>query len=236
MRTDASTSYSPVMSLRDILRDLSAKHSLIQMHTELLSMMKEEYAALKEFFAPSEQEQKSKTKPKQKKGAVEEPAVVASSAVKEKEQEKEHEKEKEKEQSQTTESLRVIANTKIRIVKKEALPEPEPKPEPKPASQEQQKEQEHEKEQTQTSKDLKAWQKEQEQKKLAQLTAQGVNPETLLTVDSIKKWIIDEKRTFAYVAREYLGMPESKVADFARKHNVKSTISKNRAIIAAKKH
>jgi hypothetical protein len=206
------------MSLRDILRDLSAKHSLIQMHTELLSMMKEEYAALKEFFAPSEQDQdqdqKSKSKPKQKKGAVEEPAVDASPAAKEKE------KEKEQEQAQTTESLRVIANTKIRIVKKEALPEPEP------ASQEQ----------TQTSKDLKAWQKDQEQKKLAQLTAQGVNPETLLTIDSIKKWILDEKRTFAYVAREYLGMPESKVADFARKHNVKSTISKNRAIIAAKKH
>ena len=212
------------MSLRDILRDLSAKHSLIQMHTELLSMMKEEYAALKEFFAPSnqEQEKEQKSKPKQKRGVVEEPAVEASPAVKEQEKEKEQEQD----QSQTTESLRVIANTKIRIVKKEALPEPEPKP----ASQEQ------EKEQTQTSKDLKAWQKDQEQKKLAQLTAQGVNPETLLTVDSIKKWILDEKRTFAYVAREYLGMPESKVADFARKHNVKSTISKNRAIIAAKKH
>ena len=218
------------MSLRDILRDLSAKHSLIQMHTELLSMMKEEYAALKEFFAPSnqEQEKEQKSKPKQKRGVVEEPAVEASPAVKEQEKEKEQEQD----QSQTTESLRVIANTKIRIVKKEALPEPEPKP----ASQEQEQQKEQEKEQTQTSKDLKAWQKEQEQKKLAQLTAQGVNPETLLTVDSIKKWILDEKRTFAYVAREYLGMPESKVADFARKHNVKSTISKNRAIIAAKKH
>ena len=221
MRIDASTSYSPVMSLRDILRDLSAKHSLIQMHTELLSMMKEEYAALKEFFAPSnqEQEKEQKSKPKQKRGVVEEPAVDASPSVA-------SPAPKEQDQPQTTESLRVIANTKIRIVKKEALPEPEPKPET----------QEQEKEQTQTSKDLKAWQKEQEQKKLAQLTAQGVNPETLLTVDSIKKWILDEKRTFAYVAREYLGMPESKVADFARKHNVKSTISKNRAIIAAKKH
>jgi hypothetical protein len=213
------------MSLRDILRDLSAKHSLIQMHTELLSMMKEEYAALKEFFAPSQQEQEQKSKPKQKKGAVEEPVVVASPSVA---SPAVKEQEKEKEQAQTTESLRVIANTKIRIVKKEALPEPEPEI--------QEESQEQKQEQTQTSKDLKAWQKEQEQKKLAQLTAQGVNPETLLTVDSIKKWILDEKRTFAYVAREYLGMPESKVADFARKHNVKSTISKNRAIIAAKKH
>jgi hypothetical protein len=192
------------MSLRDILRDLSAKHSLVEMHKELLSMMKEEYEALKEFFAPAPAQDKKKKAP-----------ALAPAPPKEEDQEKE-----DQEHDQTTESLRVIANTKIRIVKKEALPQPE-------VSQEGQ---------TQSSKDLKAWQKEQEQKKLAQLTAQGIDPESLLTVESIKKWILDEKRTFAYVAREYLGMPESKVADFARKHNVKSTISKNRAIIAAKKH
>ena len=213
MRTHGSTRYSPAMSLRDILRDLSAKHSLVQMHKEILSMMKEEYDALKEFFEPAPAPQAKKKAPAAAPAAaassITSPAAAPSAA-------------KEEEQQQTTESLRVIANTKIRIVKKEALPE---------VSQTQEELQIQP-----SSKDLKAWQKEQEQKKLAQLTAQGIDPETLLTVDSIKKWILDEKRTFAYVAREYLGMPESKVADFARKHNVKSTISKNRAIIAAKKH
>ncbi len=85
-----------------------------------------------------------------------------------------------------------------------------------------------------TSKDLKAWQKEQEAKKLAELTAQGIVPETLLTAQNIKKWIEDEHRTFAYVAREYVGMPEAKVADFAKEHGINSTISKKRAILSAK--
>ena len=85
-----------------------------------------------------------------------------------------------------------------------------------------------------TSKDLKAWQKEQETKKLAELTAQGIVPETLLTAQNIKKWIEDEHRTFAYVAREYVGMPEAKVADFAKEHGINSTISKKRAILSAK--
>lgn len=217
MRTHGSTRYSPAMSLRDILRDLSAKHSLVQMHTELLSMMKEEYDALKQFFEPVPAPQGKKKAAAAAPSSLTSPAAApAPSSL------TSPSAPKEEEQQQTTESLRVIANTKIRIVKKEALPEIS---------------QTEEEMQTQpTSKDLKAWQKEQEQKKLAQLTAQGIDPETLLTVDTIKKWILDEKRTFAYVAREYLGMPESKVADFARKHNVKSTISKNRAIIAAKKH
>jgi hypothetical protein len=85
------------------------------------------------------------------------------------------------------------------------------------------------------SKDLKAWQKEQEAKKLAELTAAGIVPESLLTAENIKRWIEMEHRTFAYVAREYVGMPEAKVADFAKEHGVKSTISKKRAILSAKK-
>jgi hypothetical protein len=181
------------------------------MHTELLSLMKEEYIALKQFFEPSEQIDKKQRADKKSKPQVVQP-----------------EKEKEQEKEQKPETVRLIANTKIRIVKQATEP---------PVSLAAVEEiKENSQGQTQSSKDLKAWQKEQEQKKLAELTAQGIDPETLLTVDSIKKWILDEKRTFAYAAREYLGMPESKVADFARKHNVKSTISKNRAIIAAKKH
>jgi len=84
------------------------------------------------------------------------------------------------------------------------------------------------------SKDLKAWQKEQEAKKLAELTAASTLPESLLTPESIKRWVEDEGRTFAYVAREYVGLPEATVADFAKSHGVKSKISKSRAILSAK--
>jgi hypothetical protein len=166
-------------------------------------MMKEEYAALKEFFAPDV-----------KRGRKVKDVVVeqATEQVPEQVPEQTH---------------RIIANTKIRIIKRET-----------PSVQEENQEKEQVQEEIQrpvaSSKDLKAWQKEQEQKKLAELSAKGIKSESLLTVESVKRWIEDEQRTFAYVAREYLGMPESKVADFAREHGIKSTISKKRAILAAK--
>jgi len=88
-------------------------------------------------------------------------------------------------------------------------------------------------EQHSDSKDLKKWQKEQEQKKLAELTAKGIDPHTLLTVENLRKWILEDSKTFAYVSREYLGLPEAKVAEFGNKHDIKSKITQKRAVIAA---
>ena len=200
------------MSLRDILRELSSKHSLMQIHTELLAMMTEEYAALKEFFAPD-------VKRGKKKGPVPEEREQAEQA------EQAHEQAPEQAPEQAEQAPRLIANTKIRIIKKDTSDSSAPANSFTPAANSVS---------AVAVPNLKAWQKEQELKKLAELTAKGVNPENLLTVESIKKWIEDEQRTFAYVAREHLGMPESKVADFAREHGIKSTITKKRAILAAK--
>lgn len=196
------------MSLRDILRELSSKHSLMQIHTELLAMMTEEYAALKEFFAPD-------VKRGKKKGPVPEEREQAEQA---------HEQAGQT-PGQAEQAPRLIANTKIRIIKKDTSDSSAPANSFTPAANSVS---------AVAAPNLKAWQKEQELKKLAELTAKGVNPENLLTVESIKRWIEDEQRTFAYVAREHLGMPESKVADFAREHGIKSTITKKRAILAAK--
>jgi hypothetical protein len=111
-------------------------------------------------------------------------------------------------------STKFLANTKIRIIKDAGSPEPVSS--------------------KMSSKDLKAWQKEQELKKLAELTSAGITPESLLTAESIKRWIDEEGRTFAYVAREFVGLPEATVAEFAKGHGVKSKISKARAILSAK--
>ena len=83
------------------------------------------------------------------------------------------------------------------------------------------------------SKKMKLWQKEQEQKKLAELQAAGVVPESLLTVDNVRQWVVKEAKTYAYVAREYLGMPEAKVAEFGKKNGILSQMSKKRAVVAA---
>jgi hypothetical protein len=200
------------MSLRDILKDLSAKHSYIDLHKELLGLMKEEYAALKDFFTEKQKRAPRKGQPQEQPQPQE--------------QQQTQPQPQEQQQTQTQEPelperQKLIANTKIRIIKTSPVPTvtvPELVPQEKL-----------------NSKDLKAWQKEQEAKKLAELTAGGIVPESLLTAENIKRWIEVEHRTFAYVAREYVGMPEAKVADFAKEHGVKSTISKKRAILSAKK-
>jgi hypothetical protein len=187
--------------LIDSLKELAAKHSFMKVHTELLALMKEEYAALKGFFDAGAEAPK-------RKRIVEVPVPVAV---------------------EEEIPAKVLANTKIRIIKKAPPPPsaPPPSAEPKDVPPQEPKVR-------MDSRELKAWQKEQEGKKLAELTAAGINPETLLTAESIKRWIEDEGRTFAYVAREYVGLPEATVADFAKGHGVKSKISKSRAILSAK--
>ena len=191
------------MSIRETLKDLASKHSYVELHGELLSLMKEEYAALKGFFAEPEPQE-----PKKRRGRKVQPEPQVEAET--------------EETLPLPENIKVLANTKIRIIKKS--PEPAEPAEPAELAEPSRM----------NSKDLKAWQKEQEGKKLAELQKAGVLPESLLTAENIKKWIEEEKRTFAFVAREYLGLPEARVAEFAKEHGVKSSISKKRAILSAK--
>ena len=85
-------------------------------------------------------------------------------------------------------------------------------------------------------KDIKKWQKEQEDKKKRELDAQGINPASLLTKENLQKWIVDEKKTFAAVARDYVGLPDSMVSSAAKSYGIQSETSKRRAIIAASRH
>jgi len=82
-------------------------------------------------------------------------------------------------------------------------------------------------------KDLKKWQKEQEEKKKRELDAQGINPASLLTKENLQRWIVDEKKTYAAVAREYVGLPDSMVASSAKSFGIQSDTTRKRALIAA---
>jgi len=84
-------------------------------------------------------------------------------------------------------------------------------------------------------KDIKRWQKEQEDIKKRELDAKGINPASLLTKENLQKWIIDEKKTFAAVARDYVGLPDSMVSSAAKSYGIQSETSKRRALIAASK-
>lgn len=84
-------------------------------------------------------------------------------------------------------------------------------------------------------KDIKKWQKEQEDMKGNELRANGINPLSLLTEGNMRKWVVEEKKTFAAIAREYVGLPDSVIASEAKKYGLQSDIAKRRAAIIGSK-
>ncbi len=82
----------------------------------------------------------------------------------------------------------------------------------------------------------KQHQQEAEKKKRAELDAQGITAESLLTEANLRKWVEDEGRTYSYIARNYVGCPDTLVSSVAKKFGLKSKISKRRIMtIAASK-
>lgn len=85
------------------------------------------------------------------------------------------------------------------------------------------------------SKQWKAEQKAAELKKRAELDAQGIfSVESLLTKENLEKWILQEHRTYAYIAREYVGCPEALVSETARAYGIQSENYIRRKLIIAK--
>ena len=117
-------------------------------------------------------------------------------------------------------------DAKVRVVKK-GLDSPAPAPAPSAPT--------HHESGLTDPKDLKKWQKEQEEKKKRELDAQGINPASLLTKENLQRWIVEEKKTYAAVAREYVGLPDSMVASSAKSFGIQSDTTKKRAMIAASK-
>jgi hypothetical protein len=84
-------------------------------------------------------------------------------------------------------------------------------------------------------KEIKAWQKQMEEKKRLENEAKGIIPKELLTKENLQKWIVEENKTFSYIAREYVGCKDSEVSLAAKFYNIEST-RKNVMIQGAKKH
>jgi hypothetical protein len=82
----------------------------------------------------------------------------------------------------------------------------------------------------------KQQQQDAEKKKRAELDTQGITAESLLTEANLRKWVEDEGRTYSYIARNYVGCPDTLVSSVAKKFGLKSKISKRRIMtIAASK-
>jgi hypothetical protein len=213
--------------LRQNLQELIAIHGTGKVYAELYGKMKEEYEFLREFF--SDEKAPRAVAPKKK--------VVKSTTVPTTTQD-----------SDTTDmSASALRDAKIRIVKKEvAAVEPDPL-ELFPPAVENEEDNEEESEVAavglpaskpptfKNPKEAKAWQKEQETKKKAELSESGIEPHSLLTKENLERWIIQDSRTYAYIAREYVGLPEAMVSETAKAFGIQTEASKKRNEMIKKK-
>ena len=72
-------------------------------------------------------------------------------------------------------------------------------------------------------KEMKEWQRAEEEKKKKENESKGIKKETLLTKENLKKWIEEEGRTFCYISREYVGCKDSEVSAAAKLFGIDTT-------------
>lgn len=215
-----------VSDLKYSLRSLITSSSMEAVYTSLTQIMKEDYEFLQKFYtapaaaaspAPPAHTTVLKKKVAKKSTPVAAVAAVPSAPVQE-----------------DQEAPRIRADTKVRVVKKPT----DPQDLPTVAAQHVQQEAQpfvHAESGLRNPQEQKKWQKEQEDKKMRDLRATGVNPASLLTEANLRKWVEEEKKTFAFIAREYVGLSDGVVAAEAKKYGLQSDTSKRRAMIAANK-
>jgi hypothetical protein len=80
-------------------------------------------------------------------------------------------------------------------------------------------------------KEVKAFQKSAEEAKHKENMAAGIDVSKILTKENLKQWIEQEGHTYAWVAREKAGCPDTQVAATAQMMGVKSKISKRRGMV-----
>ena len=201
------------MSLKDYLKELIGWYSLEEVHTCLEEICKEEFDFLKRLYSAK---------------------VPKTSQVQAQQQVQQQVQQVQVQQAQVQQSQKhtpLRADTKVVVVKQpEAQQSESEQPEPQ-----QQTQQVHNVSGLSDPKDIKKWQKEQEEKKKRELDAQGINPASLLTKENLERWILQEKKTYAAVARDYVGLPESMISSSAKSFNIQSETTKKRAAMIAAK-
>ena len=75
-------------------------------------------------------------------------------------------------------------------------------------------------------KEMKEFQKNAVEAKRKENDAAGLTPSDFLTKENLRQWIEEEGKTYAWVAREKAGCPETQVAAQAQMMGLKSRISK----------
>jgi hypothetical protein len=84
-------------------------------------------------------------------------------------------------------------------------------------------------------KDWKDYQKKAEEAKHRENEAFGIQLHTILTKENLKKWVEEEGQSYAWVAREKAGCPDTQVAATAQMMGIRSKVTKKRGMILSGK-
>lgn len=194
-------------TLRYKLRHLMLAHSPQEIYSTFRQMLEEDYTFLQSLFAPSPQPEAQPLQQPQP------PALNTQEPVAE----------------STLRPPKSRPDMKIRVVKKEtATPMPTPKPKAEPVTVE-----------VTTEKEKRALLKKEQADKVkeknAELVAKGIEPASLLSKESLKKWVEEEGLTYAQIARDHVGLPADQIASLAKGYGFQSPIVKRRAMLFANK-
>ena len=56
------------------------------------------------------------------------------------------------------------------------------------------------------------------------------------SVENLKKWVEEEKKSYSYIARRLIGLPEAQISVEAKKYGIMSEIAKRRmAVVESRK-
>jgi hypothetical protein len=212
------------------IRKLFAEYSIAKVHRLCNEVMQEDFEALRAILQPVKVKEEVKVKQEKKVKEFVPEVVVVEKPKKEKPVKKEVKKVEKKKEEKKVEIMeddfidglvaaphRITNNTQVVVTK---LKEGEDDNVPPNL----------------TTKELREWQHAQETTKYDELLHKGIDPHSLLTVENLKKWVEEEKKSYSYIARRLVGLPEAQVSAEAKKHNIVSEIAKRRlAVIAARK-
>jgi hypothetical protein len=116
----------------------------------------------------------------------------------------------------------VVENEGEKIVEVKQENKKSEKSEKSEKSQKSQKSQKSEK--FRNPKEVKEWQRVQEDKKLEENRKKGVLKKEVLTKENLKKWIEEEGHTFSYIAREFVGCRDTEVSAAAKLFGISKKI------------
>lgn len=184
---------------------LVGKYGFKAVHTRLDEIMREEYDYMRVHF-------KNTTH-----AALESPVVVQDATL----------QDDQPDFVQQSESVKKTKQVKKKEQKKvEVKPEPEPEVKDVLVTV-------PEKSQFRDPKEVREFQKAAEEAKRKENEAAGIQLVQILTKENLKKWIEEEGRTYAWVAREKAGCADTQVAAQAQMMGLTSKITKKRGMIMA---